>query len=540
MEFKATLPEGTDLQVLGLSRQEHDQLAEIEAKQAILHQWLKSKNLAREERQALGLRSYDDFVAFWSSVSEDAQSKFSQKHKKGWKKWVKTSQGYASEMGSLMKNMKPLLDIVSSLGAPYTGAAIGTLTGLFLLAGTKTELDNTVCSAITGIKDRLPGFQMYQKIYQNDSDLKKKMILSYVLFIDLSISITKYCYQSGFSRWIIAIFNGSKFKDKTDLANEAVTNVRMKCEELLNERVYELNNDVQSLRTKTKELEVLLKKAEKEKHGEVLLTFKAGLNIKNFDLKLQYQELQDYQSKLLDESKEEGQIFEQMSTNRIKELQKAPVFASWSNDSTPSVLLLHGRNNRDIGYGKASSWVSLFAVDYVVQLQKPASLDAHGYYVFGRHSSIHHALAVILFHLLNHHLCDLGPHERRERLQHELRIYSSRLENRGSKGDILCEDEDAESAASLQKVALAVFSLFPANQKIYVVMDRIDKCRKHEQYDLMDILGHLVQNVVCNLKILLIADSVSWGVSAATYRKTFGGKLHLIELRQEILKHNSY
>lgn len=44
-------------------------------------------------------------------------------------------------------------------------------------------------------------------------------------------------------------------------------------------------------------------------------------------------------------------------------------------------------------------------------------------------------------------------------------------------------------------------------------MYRIDLCHKHQQYDTIDILGHLVQNVTaCNLKVLIIADTADWAV----------------------------
>lgn len=39
-----------------------------------------------------------------------------------------------------------------------------------------------------------------------------------------------------------------------DLANEAVTQVRLRCEELLNERIHNLDQNVQSLRSETQDL----------------------------------------------------------------------------------------------------------------------------------------------------------------------------------------------------------------------------------------------------------------------------------------------
>lgn len=107
------------------------QLADVEAKQKSFHAWLENKKLAPEERKALHCRNYGEFAAYWSNISQESHSSFFRKHEKGWRKWSKTCQGYAAEMQDLMANINPLLDIVSSLGAPYSGAAIGTLTAFF-------------------------------------------------------------------------------------------------------------------------------------------------------------------------------------------------------------------------------------------------------------------------------------------------------------------------------------------------------------------------------------------------------------------------
>ncbi|ETS88014.1 hypothetical protein PFICI_01842 [Pestalotiopsis fici W106-1] len=540
-------PKEVGLQKTDLDSREFIQLVEIEEKQKCFHAWLERRQLALEERQALHCRNYGEFAAYWSEVSEGAQSSFSLRHEKGWRKWTKTCQSYAIEIHDLMMNIKPLLDIVSSLGAPYSGAAIGTLTGLFAIAVTKTELDSTVCSAITGIRDRLPGFQMYEKIYQHNSDLKKKIALSYIRFIELSMSITKYCLRSGSYRWAIALFDPTKFMDQMNLANEAVMQVRLKCEELLNERVYDLDKHIKSLKTETLDLKTEIRglrdsanRVQKEKHTEVLLSLKADLGIQTFDFQLQRQELDKYHKGLLNESREEGHFFQQMSAHRIKELQETRAFVSWSTDDTSSVLFLQGQNSPEIGYHKSSSWISPFAVDQVMQLQKTDPGDPFGYCMLPEDSSgIHSVLPRILFHLLNHRLCDLGPSENRSKLQHEIKMYaachldkqtSERRRAPSSEGD-----KDDEPTAILQRVALAVLALYPAHQPVRIVLDRIDRCPKDEQYDLMDLLGSLIQKAACNLKILCVADSAAWSVSKATYGRTFGGRVHLVELQQKLL-----
>ncbi|KAF3015629.1 hypothetical protein E8E14_011112 [Neopestalotiopsis sp. 37M] len=413
---------------------------------------------------------------------------------------------------------------------------------LDIIAGTKTQLDRTVCSAITGIKDRLPGFQVYEKIYQYDPDLKKKIVQSYACFIELSMSITKYCLRSGSYRWGIALFDPTKFKDQMSIANEAVMQVRLKCEELLNERIFNLDQNVQFLKSETQDLKTEIQglresasRAQKEKHGEILLNLKENLGIRSFDFDIQRQELDEYHKSLLIESEEEGLLFQQMSPSHIKELQGSRAYISWSSDDTSSVLFLQGQNNPDIGYQKSTSWISPIAVDHIMQLQK--SDGPLGYYMLPQDSTgMHDLLPIVLFNLLRHDLCDLGPSEKRSKLQHELQEYAAcRLDQHGSRrhGDLgNVDDEDRKLIAILQRVALAVLALYPSHQSVHIVLDRIDRCPRDEQYELIDLLGYLVQNAVCNLKILLVADSADWKVSEATYSRTFRGRVHLLELRQ--------
>lgn len=241
---------------------------------------------------------------------------------------------------------------------------------------------------------------------------------------------------------------------------------------------------------------------------------------------------------MLNESKDEGHFFQQMSPNRIRELQENQAHISWYSGDTSSVLLLQGQNSPEVGYQKSSSWISPFAVDHVMQLQK--SDDPLGYYMLPQESTgMHCVLPVVLFHLLNHHLCDLGPSEKRSKLQHELQMYAAcrlnqqRPRRHGGLGNT--DDEDAEAIVILQKVALTVLALYPAHQPVHIVLDRIDRCPKDEQYELTDLLGYLVQNAACKLKVLLIADSAGWHVSKATYGRTFGGGMYLMDLRQQLL-----
>ncbi len=70
------------------------------------------------------------------------------------------------------------------------------------VAKQKEAMEGHLSTAIAGIKDRLPGFQMYRGIYDEDSvlqiDLRKKMVNVYAAFIDLSIEATIFYTEPGY------------------------------------------------------------------------------------------------------------------------------------------------------------------------------------------------------------------------------------------------------------------------------------------------------------------------------------------------------
>ena len=62
-------------------------------------------------------------------------------------------------------------------------------------------MEDSLVSAITAIKDRLPGLNSYQHIYSSshelDVNLQKNIVLAYQGFIDFCIEASKYYSGSG-------------------------------------------------------------------------------------------------------------------------------------------------------------------------------------------------------------------------------------------------------------------------------------------------------------------------------------------------------
>ncbi len=123
-------------------------------------------------------------------------------------------------------------------------------------ASQKSEMEQQISTALRGVKDRLPGFRIFQQIYSNDSDLdeearmalRRNILLAYVEFIDMVMEIVKYFLRGSLrksvdqhwqimadqkiGRWTIAILQPSKFKEMSEVVQERVLAVRLACEEL--------------------------------------------------------------------------------------------------------------------------------------------------------------------------------------------------------------------------------------------------------------------------------------------------------------------
>ena len=109
-----------------------ENLLRVEKRQAKLHQWLQSRKLTGEEKQAIQFANFEDAVSFWSTMTNCAQSKFLAHHKKGWRRWVGKYQTFAKGAYLFMEDIRPLLEVAEPAGCPYLGVAARTISLLFL------------------------------------------------------------------------------------------------------------------------------------------------------------------------------------------------------------------------------------------------------------------------------------------------------------------------------------------------------------------------------------------------------------------------
>ncbi|KAI1500935.1 hypothetical protein F5X99DRAFT_384417 [Biscogniauxia marginata] len=503
------------LQRYGLSEREWKIFRDFEKKQEDFHEWLtKSKKLAKDETRAIGCRSCDD-AKKWTEEAERLHSTFEDQHSRGPRKWVRKYQSLAAGVSSFLDDISPLLDVVKGLGPPYSGIAVGTICGLFTIASRKNAMEAQAWSIIEGVKDRLPGYRMYNEIYNEESemqrDLRKKIIFAYMAFIDMNMEISKYYLQTGAKRWGRSIFKSTKFQDMSDEVNEKISAIRLRCEELQSLSISKLRESNEELKGKVDDLERKLDAQERDQASSHLIEFQELLGLPDWTPGSHRLDLEHYLQHLNSERNTES-IFEQMRTGSIERFRREPEFVEWEQPGQSAVLLLIGANNSAIADGKKHCWVSPFALDLDARLSRNASAP-HATYVFpppSANTSVYTALPIVLVQLLTILKSKLAAgDEKRGALSAAVKAYAA-LEAPQD------DDEDfygGEKVTALGVLTTQVFRMFEAGETVYVILDRVDQCLERDQYDLMEILKDLLLQVECVVKILMVADRVSWQVA---------------------------
>ncbi|GAW06226.1 hypothetical protein LENED_008133 [Lentinula edodes] len=245
----------------------------------------------------------------WTKLLQRAESQFKLQHRTGWKLWTKKYQEFSEGALSFMQDLKPLFDIVTGMGIPYVGLAIGTVTMLFTFSGKKNTIEEELSSAIEGIRDRLPGLKMYQAIYTENNelelDVQKKILFAYLAFIELSMEITRYFTQPGYRRWSTAFFNSSKFKDMTIDVYKSLSDIRLRCEELVGLRIDILVHGMESLKSRNEELHAKIEELQQDRNTAHLLEVQNALGLGSWTPVIHRKMLAEYRTRLFYEHDEE-------------------------------------------------------------------------------------------------------------------------------------------------------------------------------------------------------------------------------------------
>jgi len=147
-------------------------------------------------------------------------------------------------------------------------------------------------------------------------------------------------------------------------------------------------------------------------------------------------------------------------------------------------------------------WVSPLALDLVKSAQ--ASGVALAYYVFDFEirSSIFTAMNILLLQLLR-----LQHRPNMDTLFSQLEKYRSELSSSRRSGNGYL------ARKTLEEVAVTITQLMERRQKVWIIVDRVDRCERKEQRDFLSILVRLLEGARCCLKIFAVANKTYWDVA---------------------------
>ncbi|KXJ90852.1 hypothetical protein Micbo1qcDRAFT_234134 [Microdochium bolleyi] len=496
----------------GLSPAEWQRFRALEQRQREFHAWLGShKKLAPQELGIMTLRNGSN-VEEWASVAQEIQKTFAARQSRGPRRWMKKYQDFSSGVVAFIDQISPLLEVVKGLGDPSTALAIGTICGVFVLASRKNEVEEQALAIIDGIKERLPGYKMYQEIYNEDTelqrDLRKRTVLAYMGFVELCMEISRYCLQTSLHRLGKSIFVSTKLGDLNDDVNEQMAAIRSRCEELQALRIAELKQSNEELLRKIKGLE-------QERASSQLIKLQQGLQLADWTPQTHRANIEHYIDHLNYERGTET-IYEQMHAGSIERYRRGPDFVAWEQPGQSALHLVVAYNHDAIGYGKQHCWLSPLALDVDSRLHQ-SGLVPHATFVFPpprRNTTIFEAMPVVLVQLLRTRKSKLlGETERYELLLAAIQAYMKRPTPAGhADGEDDVGQAWHDKVDALGAIATRVLQLFGSTETVYVILDRIDQCCARDHYGLVSVLGAMFQEASCVVKVLMVADGAGWDI----------------------------
>ncbi|KAK8115646.1 hypothetical protein PG984_012148 [Apiospora sp. TS-2023a] len=478
------------------------------------------------ERNALNITTQTAFEQFW----EDALTKkasFDQTRQNGIGRVTRRATNFAASAHSIVRNFNPLVEMVRDFGAPCGSMALGTICFVLVVAKNRTDSENRITATLLDIQNRLPGFQMYQHIQTENTELERhlqsKIIDAYQSFIDFCMEASGYYSQRGAVRWLKAIGGSSELDNAATAVRKALVSVRQVCDELVDQNMHGLKQNMDKLKAHNHEtIEELTRKInelQEGQRGEKLSRLRTALQ-------LDRRSLNDQEQRLV--VRKAGVAGEYDDTSAFEYVKADPKFRQWLESTGSQVFVLSGINDDDrathcwltpvalkLIADKTSSGETLKATDicisHILSLQ-----DEDNTFALVIRSLVYRIL------LKNKHR--LGREEV-EALDREVEAYSK-----------LAADPDTEMyqlQEVLTKILVESLALFDPETTVWMILDRADQChppraiitpgRKNQQRKaLLKALVHAVESTRLVLKVLLVVNHADWKVEN-----------HADDLRQE-------
>ena len=234
------------------------------------------------------------------------------------------------------------------------------------------------------------------------------------------------------------------------------------------------------------------------------------LNLGNFSEKTQREELKKYCLALDSDDQLNSGYFQQMRDEELDLFRRQSDYKRWDNSPQRCLLVLSGYNNASIN-GIDQCWMSPVATAKIGNLDKECGRTIYAYSILPQLGKLaYDVLSEILLQLLTRKIHVLRDEKQYTELFWELQKF--RDCGKLSKS----EANDEQMLATFHRVALSAVNFFDESESVYIIVDRVDRCRDWKKVDhrkiLLKCLVKLVEGARCNLKVLAVINGRSWPV----------------------------
>ncbi|KAH7033535.1 uncharacterized protein B0I36DRAFT_110300 [Microdochium trichocladiopsis] len=474
----------------------------------------KSSQFTAEEKATLQVDTQEAFEDFWRDTLTTKKSFDDRRSPNGVQSKVNT---FAMSAQDLFHSMAPLVDSLKDAGVPYVGIVLGTLSFFFLIVRNRFGIEEKIVSTLLIIQRRLPGIRMYQDIYDGDHeldhDLRSQLVEAYHRFSEFCITSTRFYARGKLSRWFASLKRPSSVDEAAAHVEQAVTNVRLLCEELLNKRVHQMSRTMDAMKVlaerkqnEINELKMSIQALQEEKDLSKLEHIRVALNAPVTSAQQALDEIATVRSELDHELRH-------MPTVSLDAVENHAEFLQWQTSSHSQILVFATHNHV---LSALHCWVTPAVLNYFATLSAGPDVAVH--YLFGntgKDETFNDVVSRLAYQLVSKN----KSIRRDERLWAKLQLSISRYQSVRDKALLRATGVPSDLVDEAKTLLEAILDTFDKGTTVRVLIDRANDChnvhsRHAHRNALMRTLVQLVEEGTLKivLKVLVTVNAAGWRI----------------------------
>ncbi|KAK3671594.1 hypothetical protein LTR78_008517 [Recurvomyces mirabilis] len=514
---------------LELDAQDWDYIERVEAQQMEFESSGKGRHKVADQQHRIEPMSMDVAIKHWTKLADQNRDEYDAAHRSGLGLAARTSTAFAAGVSQFLKDFKPLTDAAQAAG-PYGSLAVSVLSAVFAIAYAKMKTDDVITGAMKKVHDRLPGLRMFEEVYQeseiNQRQLRAKILLAYTGILELAMQSAYYYQKPGIARWWLATIQPKKFNSLAEKVQDLISDVRLKCEELMTYSVNVIRQGNERLIAKNDILHKELADLKASSHDRDLMDLQALLGSTHWTLEVHKQWQAKY-AEQLELHRKLYSLFQWMSAEQIALFMARDALTHWHDPHQSSMLLIFAVPHPD-AQDCPHCWMSPLALQ--AMHDPPGNRGCTATLILDPLSrsavDVCEVLAEIQLQLLKGMDPALRPDDYLSTLSVPLRKYSTA---RNASAD----QPTDEALESLRDSLTVLMQMFTAEYTVRIVVDRMDRCGRRGATRFLSILHTAMTRANCRVKIMVVANTLYLDPGAVDLQSCEQGKVQILQELQQ-------